>query len=362
MSAPWQPRVISFSCGGALILGHLGVLAALIDAGAIAGVREWWGCSGGSLCALVGALGVSAAWLRDCARHFDLRALGDLHGDPIVALQEKLGVANGDELVEIVGRFIDTWESGASAWTFADLATARPGVHLGITAVNVNRGELELFSAKTTPTVRLLDAVRASSAIPLFFTPWRGADGDLYCDGALLEEFPWSMIRNKAETLVVVCYKSQLIPVNCERTEVKNVSGYLTQLAQIGRRRLHLDGIDQERPKYWIAVNNQTVFELDIYLDADGRLALFNEGVVAAERWLAYRNWMAITSGSKKSEAAPSETVGTPPLCAGPHTAVPGHDGGSRMSGSHPLRTADGSYLSLHPDTGVRHRDRRWSL
>lgn len=358
MSALWQPRIVSFSSGGARIIGHLGVLAALTDAGAVAGVREWWGCSGGSLCALVGALGVSAAWLRDCARHFDLRALGDLHADPMTALQENLGVAGGDELVKMVGRFIDTWEAGASAWTFAELAGARPGVRLGITAVNVNCGELVVFSAETTPSVRLLDAVRASSAIPLFFTPWRGPEGDLYCDGALVEEFPWSMIADKSGALVVACSDSAINPVRGGRVEVADITAYLEQLVRIGRRRVHLDSAP-EKPRYWIATNNQTVSALDIYLDAAGRLELFDEGVVAAGRWLAYRDWIGL---SKRPGAAPLETAGIPPLSADPDNAGRGRDGGSRMSGSRPLHTADGSYPSHHPDTEVPRRDRRWSL
>jgi predicted acylesterase/phospholipase RssA len=275
--------------------------------------------------------------------------------EPLIALQEKLGVAGGDELIEMISRFIDTWEAGASSWTFADLAAARPDVLLGITAVNVNRGELALFSVETTPDIRILDAVRASSAIPFFFTPWKGPNGDLYCDGAIMEDYPWSMIRNRADTLVVVCRHTTIDPGRSGRIEIDSLTTYLKQLIRVGRRQIYLD-----KPRYWIAINNQTIFELDIYLDAEGRIKLFNEGVIAGQRWLAYREWIA--NDSKRPVAVPSGTAGTPPPFADPDSAGRDHDGGSRRLDSHLPRTADETYPSHRPDTGARRRDRRWSL
>jgi predicted acylesterase/phospholipase RssA len=354
MSGLWQPHVISFSSGGVRIIGHLGVLAALTEAGVAAGVREWYGCSGGAICALVGALGVGAAWLRDCAGHFDLRTLGQLTDDPAGALFSQWGLVSGDAMIEMFGRFIDTWETGASAWTFADIARERPHVRLGITAVNVSRGELGIFSSETTPDVRLLDAVRASTAIPMFFMPWRDATGDIWCDGALVEQYPWSAVRDKQRALVVVCSESTIDPGRGGRVVLDGLTDYLEQLIGIGRRRYQLDAF-REQPRYWIATNNRSVSSLDLELDMEGRLELFEEGRVAAGRWLAFR-------ATRRLPAALLETDGTPPQSAGPGSAAHDRDGGSRTSGSRPLHREDAPYPFHRPDTGAQRRDRRWSL
>lgn len=355
MPGLWQPRVISFGSGGVRIIGHLGTLAALTESGLTGCVREWYGCSGGALCALAGALGVSAAWLRDLVGHLDLRPMGHFDGEPLDTLYESWGITRGTLLFDMLERFFETWEPGISRWSFADFARARPGVRLGITATNVSRGQLTLFSSETTPTLRIMDAIRASAAIPMYFTPWRAENGDLFCDGALIEEYPWSSIMDREGTLVIICSRSSI------KTEIPALNGlmdYFTQLMRIGRRQLHKD-LTEEYPRYWIAVNNQTVSVLDYELDAAGRMELFQEGVVAGQRWMAFRSRAGAPT---PAPAAPSGTAGTPPPFADPDSAGRDHDGGSRRLDSHPPRTADETCPSRRPDTGARHRDRRWSL
>ena len=95
MNGLWQPRAISFSSGGVRVLGHVGVLAALVEEGMATGVREWWGCSGGALCALLGALGVSAGWLRDCVAALDLRLLGGVEEEMVADYFQTWGVNSG---------------------------------------------------------------------------------------------------------------------------------------------------------------------------------------------------------------------------------------------------------------------------
>ena len=81
MASRWKPKAISFSSGGVRVLGHIGVLAALQETGALSDVRAWYGCSGGSICAIMGAIGVSAGWLRDFAEYFQIKLLGMVSDD-----------------------------------------------------------------------------------------------------------------------------------------------------------------------------------------------------------------------------------------------------------------------------------------
>ncbi len=63
------------------------------------------------------------------------------------------------------------------------------GKELYITATNLTKGKLEIFSCYTTPHFRVADAVRISMSIPLFYRPvWY--NGSLYVDGGVLANFP----------------------------------------------------------------------------------------------------------------------------------------------------------------------------
>jgi predicted acylesterase/phospholipase RssA len=352
MAGLWQPHVVSFSSGGVRVLGHVGVLAALIEAGMTGAIQEWWGCSGGALCALLGALGVSAAWLRDCVEALDLRLLGGVEEEMVADYFQTWGVNSGRGWIAYVGRVLETWEPGVATWTFADLAAARPGVRFCVIATNLTRGCLDVFSATTTPDVRLLDALRASCAVPFFYTPWISASGEVFCDGAVVEQFPWKGIGDKAGTLVVVCSDTALgrRPVT---GPIAGITDYVGRIYQAARRRC---GEDVTPVRNWIAVNNRTVGVLDFGLDAAGRRALFEEGLRAGRGWLTFRRQNHRPEPSERSSCSP------------PECGDPGSDGtspceGNRTSGSHPLHMVGGDPCpSLRPDTGTPRAGRRWSL
>lgn len=354
MAGLWQPRVVSFSSGGVRVLGHVGVLAALTEEGLSAGVREWWGCSGGSLCALLGALGVSAGWLRDCVAALDLRILGSVEADMVADFFRTWGVNSGQAWSDYLGRVLDTWEPGVSAWTFRKLTEERPAVRLCITATNLTQARLDVFSAETTPDVRLLDALRASCAVPLFYAPWISASGEVFCDGAVVEQYPWAAVADKEGALVVVCSETAL-----GRTRVgpmRELSEFMSRVYQTARRGGARATDTEGGPRNWIAVNNRTVGVLDFGLSADERLGLFEEGARAGRGWLAFRR------RCYRSEPD-GQTPCSPPESGDPGSGVPVPYEESRMSDSHlPHREEDCPYPSPRLDIGRKPDGRRWSL
>ena len=332
------------------MLGHLGVLAALLEEGLCTGVREWWGCSGGALCALLGSLGVSAGWLRDCASALDLRILGAIEEEMVADYFRTWGVNSGVAWKEYVGRVLETWEPGAANWTFADLAAARPGVRLALTATNLTRGEGAVFSAETTPEMRILDALQASCAVPLFYVPWVSASGEVYCDGAVLEQFPWAAVEDKAGVLAVLCSDSALGSGRGIRVgEIRGLTEYLGRIFQLGRLRAGSSGY----PRNWIAVNNRTVGFLDFDLTVEERRGIFEEG------WRAGRGWAAF----RRSESSPSQRTCSPLPSGGQNTCDCAPCAENRTSDSRQSHREGGDPCpSRRPDTGRKPGGRRWSL
>lgn len=341
------------------MLGHVGVLAALTDAGLATGVREWWGCSGGALCALLGALGVSVGWMRDCVAAMEMRLLGGVEAEMVSDYFQMWGVNSGRLWIEYIGRVLDTWEPGISAWTFADLARRMPaGSRYCVIATNLTAARLDVFSVETTPTVLLLDALRASCAVPLFYTPWRSESGDVYCDGAVMEQFPWGPITDKAGTLVVVCSDTALgrQPVT---GPITGVTDYVARIIQAARRRTLGSSVGGDQRsvtvRNWIAVNNRTVGVLDFGLDEAGRVGLFEEGLRAGQGWVSFRQ-SRLTELSEQSSCSPQEN-------GDPDSGGTFPCGENRTSDSHlPHREEDGPCPSHRPDTGRPRVVRRWSL
>jgi NTE family protein len=330
---------ISLSSGGAKGSGLMGILARLIDEGITRKVTSWYGCSAGSFCAYLGALGVSSSWIRDCIQHFDMRPTIAIDKDILMNYMNSWGFASGKELVDLLGKFVDTWEPGASAWTFADL---RKKAFLGITAVNLNKRKLELFSVDTHPNMRILDAIRASCTIPFVFTPWRSPSGDLYCDGAMIEQCPWFHIREKNTTLVIACEKSQIFGPLKDSTSIETFVEYCMRILVTQRPRLC-----RERPALWISVDS-SVSSMNFDITAEERLALYHEGEAAADAWL------------KRSAGG---TAGIHPWSVRQNTLSVPIPSGESVSDSHQPKIPSPSQApSRDLRTRTGHSSRRWSV
>jgi predicted acylesterase/phospholipase RssA len=301
----WKPSAVSFSSGGVLTVGHFGVLKRLLDSDVLSEVRAWYGCSGGSIAAYVAALGCTSRWLQECIQILDMRTMLQIQEDLLIDYTTHWGMDSGDSLTEYLGKIVDTWEPGASTWTFADFARERPGIQLGIIATNVTEQCQVLFCAEKYPAVRILDAIRASSAIPLIYTPFRLGEA-LYCDGAVVESFPWKCIADHDNTLVIACKDSQINKFRQNRVPrpIQTLSDYIFNILHM---RSH---VLADIPRNWIAVNNTTLTQIDFQMSREEMVGLFTQGERVAEAWLSFR----LTAGSKNPETRSS---------CGPHCTSP---------------------------------------
>ena len=319
----WTPRTLTCSAGGVRAIGQLGTLATLRDTGVLIHVRKWYGCSGGALTALMGVLGASSAWLRDAAEHFPTNVIGAIDHSLLADFWNAWGVNSGDALVDCIACFVDTWEPGSSTWTFADLATKRPGHTLGFLTTAVSRGGPLLFSTETTPTVRIVDALRASMGIPVFYTPLslQLNDGppELFCDGFLCEYLPWDTCglgSEIASTLAIVTDDTTV----ANRNLAKPCNTFLEYVSQL----LLVQSTARRRPtpSHWIAINDTRWSGLSFDVTRADRLSLFEGGVAAAQGWLRFRSQVSSQSQSLIAQQTtfPGGTSGSPLGSAHPNT------------------------------------------
>ena len=349
----WMPRAITFGAGGVRIICQLGVYAAIYDAGLTVHVTDWYGCSGGAVCAFFAALGVGTRWIRDCIAILDLHLVGKASEELVLDYMNTWGVNSGEALIEFLGRFADTWEPGSSLWTFADFARERPGVNLHIIATNISRGCQSIFNATNTPAVRVLDAVRASSGIPLFFTPWRSPEGEIFCDGAMIETYPWLCVKNKDDTLVIISSDKDIKRFHGTDTILPPPTSLPEYLSRIfyTMRRGHVTALTT--PKHWIAVNNKDVSIFDFGVTSEQRERMFAEGELAGREWIAFMRVRCAT------------TPQSPHVCVPPNTSwASGHPEPDKKLDSHQslIHSPPPQKYHFQDSQTRRSRDRRWSL
>jgi predicted acylesterase/phospholipase RssA len=317
-----------------------------LESGVLKDVRDWYGCSAGTWCALFGAIGGTAKWLRDLVPHFDMSSLTQLEDDISSSFFNDFGIVTGREGLDLMKRFVDTWEPGCSAWTFADFERHRPGITLTMIAVNLSQRKLVVFNARNTPDVLLFDAMNASCAIPFYSVPWKHKNGDYYCDGGLIESYPWTCVTDKQNTIVIVCTDTE-IGGRSVRQEIRSITDYMTAITQV-----IMKNKSEYSPKHWIAVNETDIQMLDLRMTVEQRNLLFEKGFVAAAGWLAFRK-KVLASGSLESQLP----------CVGLHTSLSDHPSQNRTSDSpqcdSPLPPPS---PALDSRGATRRPVRRWSL
>ncbi len=319
----------------------------MMEEGLLSNVLEWYGTSGGSVPAIFGALGVPVGWIRTCVELFDTFSTLDIQEELISRFLTEWGVDSGNNYTKYIGKCMDTWEPGSSEWTFSDCSNYRPGIFLGIPAVNLTTGEYVLFSSRTHPHMKLLDAVRASSTIPMFFTPWKDEKGHIYCDGALKEHYPWACIPKEKHdtTLLIACNEEQLL--SSKHAPIYTLSEYISRILFFLS---HTHREQYDIPKHRVVVNDTRVDVLDFFQTKEDLLSLVQSGIDAASAWI--------------TQHSSEEIDGRTPYSSDPGTLSSLHSSGPNTVSGTPLWETPPPRPVLVPDlpTSYRPMSRRWSL
>jgi len=129
----------------------------------------------------------------------DFTKFRDIELSNIVSFGNKWGLDSGDAFIANITNLLEQAKPGLSSYTLQEM----PGLH--ITASDLTDTKIVVLDAKTSPTLKLIDALRASTSIPFFYVPFRNPiNGHILVDGAVGCNFPWVLLpsdRDRKEAL-----------------------------------------------------------------------------------------------------------------------------------------------------------------
>ena len=171
--------------GGVWGITYAGAFEELDRLGVLEQIRCVAGTSAGSFAGLLLALRYTSAEISriiqgmDYARFLDQ---GRLH-----RIAQQYGFYTGDYATELFYGWLQE-KLGSEQATFADLRAAG-GLDLRVYATNLNTRHIFEFSYQKTKDVSIASAVRASMAVPLFFTAVE-IEGQIFVDGGTVFDYP----------------------------------------------------------------------------------------------------------------------------------------------------------------------------
>jgi len=200
-------RNLVFKGGGVRGIAYMGALEVLEEEGVLEKIDRVAGTSAGAIAATIVSFRKNNADCLDLFNSLDLskvpqKAVKDRERNIVLLknsanytrLFEKFGWFSSQYLHDWLENLIAEQCRGNRRATFRDFE--RFGYReLYVVASNLSRHRAEVFSLHTTPDVAVVDAVRMSMSIPLYFEALRFdgkrlGSGDYYVDGGLFNNYP----------------------------------------------------------------------------------------------------------------------------------------------------------------------------
>lgn len=170
-----QYKNLVFEGGGIRGISYAGAIKALEERGKLKDIERTAGSSVGALAALMVSLGYTAGEIDSLMRSLKLQSFNDgryffIGGQH--RLRKRFGWYRGDRFEKWVERLVAA-KTGDPHTSFAGMAAIRdhhPGFkEFYCTGTDLSRQQAAVFSAATTPGMRLSTAVRISMSVPLYF-------------------------------------------------------------------------------------------------------------------------------------------------------------------------------------------------
>jgi NTE family protein len=194
------PRKICFSGGGIRAVAFVGALEVLQKRGLLTHVDEYIGISAGALIGFLLAIGYTLPELRKLVLEFDFSLVRNLDPEQSLSFLDTFGVDDGSNLTKLF-ESVMRQKGLASTITFQELSQIRPPLPaFRCFATNLNTCLPREFSLKVTPTVKIIDAMRASMSLPFYFMPVEDPiTGHFLTDGGVMNNYPMVFLSEEEQ-------------------------------------------------------------------------------------------------------------------------------------------------------------------
>lgn len=222
------PRRIVLSGGGIRALAHLGALDELEKKRLLRNVKEYVGVSAGAFVGFCLVIGYSIAELKMLCSVFDFSLIRSLDPEAALEFPTTFGFDTGENLLKLLHSLLRI-KSIPIHCTFGEWKQTHPdGPFLRCFATDLYKTQPREFSYEITPTVSLVDALRATMSLPGYFTPvYDPITGNMLVDGGILHNFPLAFLplHQRRDALG--------LSFSYEHTDVSEIPDLLTFFSQI---------------------------------------------------------------------------------------------------------------------------------
>jgi NTE family protein len=181
------PKHLVFCGGGTRCLVFVQTLIEMERRGYLKNVREYWGTSAGALLAALLSLTNNSESVKNIMWSANYTKFRNMDVANIIGIMSSWGLDNGDSLIGEIERLFEIIKPGGKHLLLKDIS----GLNIVVSDMTIH--DTVVCNSNTFPDLRVVDAVRASMSLPVFFKPFIcPINGHCWVDGAIRAHFPWN--------------------------------------------------------------------------------------------------------------------------------------------------------------------------
>ena len=206
------PRHIVLSGGGVKVFSLVGALLQLETHGQLKQMKEVCGVSAGAWLAFMIATGYPLQKIEELILSLDFSVIRNMSPEAFIGFPETFGIDDGTSLVKFLESLTRVALKLDPGITFGEF---KGSYRFRCWATDLNTASIREFSAAKTPTVKIIDALRASMALPLYYTPVLDPiTGNLLSDGGIQGNLPLHhLTEEECETSLAIGFSRKSQPI-----------------------------------------------------------------------------------------------------------------------------------------------------
>lgn len=312
----YQFENLVFEGGGVKGIAYGGALELLEAKGIMPQIKQTSGASAGAIAALLVGLGCSSADVTKILSAMDFKKFLDYNGGFFGTIQDayrlfnQYGIAPGDYFYQWSRDIIKQYTGNPDITfeQFEAMKAAKGFKSIYFIGANLNSGQREVYSHRTTPRMKVADGLRISMSFPFAFVAKNNTLGDLCIDGGMIDNYPVRLFDyDFSATPPYIDSFSQRINTRTlglrldsageiaqaagqagPRTPVNNLFDFTLAVANVMldiQTKVHLDSDDWKRTVY---VDTLDVGTLEFGISEEKKRALIESGRRGVERYFSW--------------------------------------------------------------------------
>jgi predicted acylesterase/phospholipase RssA len=276
------PRRLVFSGGGIKVVSIVGSLKVLEEGGLLKNVNEVSGVSAGAWLGFMFSCGLTLETIEKLVLDLDFSIIRNVTADAFLGFPETFGLDDGTYLRKFLESIMRIAMKMDPHSTFDSIKSNR--IRFRCWATDLNTLNIREFSSIKTPTVKIVDALYASMAIPFYFTPGKDSiTGHLLSDGGIQGSLPLHHLTDDecSDCLAIGFCKNS----SAKEEEPQDLMAFISSIFS---SILHIN--NQAVIKKWshkilrIPVDEFPSWNFEV--SREDRIILIKKGIEATKKWI----------------------------------------------------------------------------